>query len=209
MKQINRVALWLLPALILITTLLGPAEKSLGDTARIIYLHGAMVWAAMLTFVAAATLGAAGLLLRRIRIHNWSRAAGRAALLFWIGYLPLSMWAASAAWGRVFLDDPSFQKAFRILAVALIVQVTIWLRPRPAWLASALNIIQFAFMALQLSVGRQLMHPDSPIGDSESTLIRAYFYLLTALCAGLAWAIGHWLRSAGPDAKTDERAKIP
>lgn len=184
-----------LVALILIVTLLGPAEKTLGSAARIIYLHGAMVWVAIMVFGVAALLGAAGLLARQAWLHQWSRAAGQVALLFWVGYLPLSMWAARATWGRVFLADPSFQRAFRILAVALIIQVIVWFVPRPMWAASALNLLPAAFLAFQLVRTQQFMHPDAPIRDAESALIQVYFYFLSGLCALLALAIGRWLLS--------------
>ena len=181
-----RRSTWPLLALLLLialVTLIGPREQTLGATARIVYLHGALVWVAMLTFAAAGLLGLAGLLATAglvpalQRLHAWSRAAGRVALLFWIAYLPLSMWAARAAWGRLYLDDPSFQNAFRILAVALIAQALIWLRPRPAWLAGLLNTGVFAFLVLQLVATQKFMHPRSPIGDSGSLLI--------GMCQGL------------------------
>jgi hypothetical protein len=188
--------------LIGVVTLLGPREQTLGATARIVYLHGALVWIAMLTFIVAGLLGLAGLLATARLIpalapaHHWSRAAGRVALLFWIGYLPLSVWAARAAWGHVFLEDPSFQNAFRILAVALIAQVIIWLRPHPAWLTGLLNMGVAAFMILQLASAEKLMHPQSPIGDSNSALIQVYFYLLGALCALFAFLLGRTLLRA-------------
>lgn len=180
-------------ALIIIVTLLGPEERTLGAVARIIYLHGALVWVAIMAFGVAALLGAAGLLTRRAWLHQWSRAAGQVALLFWVGYLPLSMWAARAAWGRVFLEDPSFQRAFRILAVAVIVQAVIWFVTHPVWAASVLNLVPCAFLALQLYRSQQFMHPDSPIRNADSALIQVYFYLLSGLCVLLAFAIGQWL----------------
>jgi hypothetical protein len=195
MRRETRVLLALLPLIVLVT-LLGPREQSLGAVARIVYIHGALVWVAMLTFAVAGLLGIFGLLATLDlapaleKLHKWSRAAGRVALLFWIGYLPLSMWAARAAWGHVFLEDPSFQNAFRILAVALIAQVIIWLRPNPSWLAGLLNAGVSAFMIFQLASTQKLMHPQSPIGDSNSLLIQLYFYLLSALCALLAFLVG-------------------
>jgi hypothetical protein len=191
----------LLP-LIALVTLVGPREQSLGATARIVYIHGALVWVAMLAFAAAGLLGLLGLLATiglapsLGALRGWSRAAGRVALLFWIGYLPLSMWAARAAWGHIFLEDPSFQNAFRILAVALIAQVIIWVRPSPSCLAGLLNAGVALFMILQLASAQKLMHPQSPIGDSNSLLIQLYFYLLSALCACLAFLLGRTLLRA-------------
>ena len=195
MSRTERLLLLGLIVLIVVVTLLGPAEKTLGKIARIIYIHGALVWVSILTFAAAAVLGLLALVTRRETLHRWCRAAGRTALLFWAGYLPLSMWAARAAWGRVFLQDPSFQRAFRVLAVAIIVQVIIWLRPRPNWVGSALNILPFAFLLFQQASANQLMHPDSPIRNAESNLIQIYFYFLTGLCILLAWLMGRLLLS--------------
>ena len=179
-------------------TSLGPAEKTLGAAARIIYLHGALVWVAIIVFGVAALLGAAGLLAQRQRLHNWSRITGQVALIFWGGYLPFSMWSARAAWGQVFLADPSFQRAFRILAVTLIVQVIVWLWPRPAWISSLLNLIPFTVLVLELYRTQQFMHPDSPIRNAESPLIQIYFYFLSTLCALLAIAIGRCLSKLNP-----------
>lgn len=192
-KRSGGIELVGLAALIVLVTLLGPAEKTLGSAARIIYLHGALVWVAIMVFAVAALLGGAGLLTRQRWLHEWSHASGQVALIFWAGYLPLSMWAAKASWGHLFLADPSFQRAFRILAVSLIIQVLIWVIPRPKWTASALNLIPFIVMVLQLNGPRQLMHPDSPIRNAESTLIQIYFYVLSALCALLAIAVGRQL----------------
>lgn len=197
MKRNPPWTILVLLALILIVTASGPAEKSLGSVARIIYLHGALVWAAILAFGAAALLGGGGLVSRRDWLHRASRAAGRVALVFWIAYLPISMWAAQAAWGRVFLADPSFQKAFRVLAVTVIVQVIIWLRPRPNWLGSLLNLIPLAFLVFQLSLPDQLMHPESPIQDAEAQVIQLYFYFLTTLCVLLAGLLGRWFFRRG------------
>jgi hypothetical protein len=202
MRRETRLLLALLPVIVLVT-LLGPREQSLGATARIVYIHGALVWVAMLAFAVAGLLGLTGLLATAglapslKRFHDWSRAAGRVALLFWIGYLPLSMWAARAAWGHVFLEDPSFQNAFRVLAVALIAQVIIWMRPTPSWLTGLINAGVAVFMIVQLASAQRLMHPQSPIGDSNSLLIQFYFYLLSALCALLALLVGRSFLRAG------------
>lgn len=143
----------------------------------------------MLAFGAAGLLGLAGLLLKN-RINAWTRAAGRVALLFWAGYLPISMWAARATWGPSFLQDPSFQKAFRILAVSLIVQTIIWLIPMRNQIANVLNIAVSIFVVQQLGQPQQLLHPNGPIRNADSTVIQVYFIFLTALCVALAFVIG-------------------
>ena len=52
---------WFILLLILILGLsaIGPAEKTLGMRARVVYLHGVWVWTALAGFVAAAVCGVA------------------------------------------------------------------------------------------------------------------------------------------------------
>ncbi|GAH09380.1 unnamed protein product, partial [marine sediment metagenome] len=87
--------LWFLLNLlaIIVVTAIGPAEKSLGTNVRVVYLHGAWVWAALICILAAALAGIVGLISRRQVAHYWSLALGRTGLIFWITYLPLSLWA--------------------------------------------------------------------------------------------------------------------
>ena len=65
MRKRTAVELGGLLTLIILTTLVGPAEKTLGSAARIIYLHGALVWVAIMVFGVAALLGLVGLLVQR------------------------------------------------------------------------------------------------------------------------------------------------
>ncbi len=57
---------------IAVITAIGPAEKTLGTNVRVVYLHGAWVWAALCAFFGAGAAGAIGLITRRKSIHKWS-----------------------------------------------------------------------------------------------------------------------------------------
>ena len=70
--------------LIALLAFFGPEEKSLGSNVQIVYLHGAWVLAAEITFFAAALAGAAGLITRRTYFHHWSAALGRTGNFFWL-----------------------------------------------------------------------------------------------------------------------------
>ena len=74
---------WLLLFVFLIAglTAIGPAEKTLGINARVVYLHGVWVWAALASFFAAAVFSLWGWIRKSIAAHIWSRAMeiGRAS----------------------------------------------------------------------------------------------------------------------------------
>jgi hypothetical protein len=159
----------------------GPLEKSLGANVRVVYLHGAWVWTALLFFAAAGLAGAVGLALQREGLHAWSGALGRTGLLFWITYLPLSMWAMQANWNGLFLAEPRWRLGLAFAAGGILLQIGVALLERPAW-TSAGNLLFFAILALTLPRVQQIMHPSSPILQSGSQTIQLFFFSLVLLC---------------------------
>jgi len=185
--------LWfiLILAVIAVFTALGPAEKTLGTNARIVYLHGAWVWAALAGFVAAAAIGLAGLLTRRQALHRWSRALGRTGLFFWITYLPISMWAMQTNWNGLYLAEPRWRLAVVFGIGGLILQLGVALIDDPAW-ASAANIIYLATLFLALGTTENVMHPPSPMLSSNAPRIQANFLGLFILLLLATWQIARW-----------------
>ena len=107
-----------LAVVVLTLTALAPHDVTLKRTSPIVYLHGALVWTAMLAFSVAGLVGLAGLVWRREVLHAWSGALARTGLFFWVIYLPLGMWASKASWNAIPLDDPRFRVAFQVLVLA-------------------------------------------------------------------------------------------
>lgn len=173
---------------IVVVTALGPAEKSLGTNVRVVYLHGAWVWTAMINMMAAAVVGLVGLLTRRRNIHYWSRVLGRTGLVFWITYLPLSLWAMQTNWNGLFLSEPRWRVAIIFAIGGLAIQIGINLLENPAW-ASALNLVYAVILFYVLGTTDQVMHPGSPIFSSGSGRIQIYFLTLLVLTLLAAWQL--------------------
>lgn len=172
---------------IAVITAIGPAEKTLGTNVRVVYLHGAWVWAALCAFFGAGAAGAIGLITRRESIHKWSRALGRTGLLFWITYLPLSMWAMQTNWNGLFLAEPRWRMAIIFAVCGLLIQIGITLLEDPIW-ASAANLVYLIALGFAVFNVQDVMHPSSPILDSDAARIQIYFFgllLLTLLLVGL------------------------
>ncbi|HEX7973501.1 MAG TPA: hypothetical protein VF498_03760 [Anaerolineales bacterium] len=184
---------WLLLILALIggMALLGPAEKTLGTNVRVVYLHGAWVWAALAGFLAAAGTGLAGWILKRKSLHGWSRALGRAGLFFWITYIPISLWAMQTNWNGLFLAEPRFRLALIFAVTGLLLQFGLTILEDPA-LASAGNLVFFLVLALSLRATPNVMHPPAPILDSDVLRIQAFFAGLVLLTLLAGWQIARW-----------------
>jgi hypothetical protein len=163
-------------------TAFSPAERTLGLNARVVYLHGAWVWTALAAFTLAAASGAAGLLLRQARWQRWSLALGQTGLLFWITYLPLSMWGMQTSWNGLFLAEPRWRVAITFALGGLALQLGLLMVQRTAWAAGG-NILFFLLLALALAAAENVMHPPSPILNSDAGRIQLFFFLLL----GVTW----------------------
>jgi hypothetical protein len=181
-------------ALMVLLSAIGPAERSLGAGVRVVYLHGAWVWAALAAILVSGGIGLLGLVTRRPAFHLWSRALGRAGLFFWITYLPISLWAMQANWNGLFLAEPRWRLGLVFASAGLLLQSGLSLLENPAW-ASFFNLVYAAFLVLALQNTEQVMHPASPIFGSESSLIQLFFFGLLVLALLAVWQLARWWRA--------------
>jgi hypothetical protein len=172
---------------------LAPLERVLGSSARIVYLHGAWVWAALLAFSAAALAGLAGFLLRKESLHRWSVGLGRSGTVFWLTSLLLSLAAMQTSWNGLYLAEPRWRLGVRFGLVAVLLQlaVTVFRRPR---LGSALNIVFVGILVAALLGAESVLHPPSPVFTSDSVAIRVSFLVLLGAALAASWLLARILR---------------
>lgn len=178
--------------IIVIATLFGPEEKSLGANVRIVYLHGAWVLAAEVAFLAAGLAGLIGLLSRREVFHDWSAALGRTGIVFWITYLPLSLLAMQTNWNGLFLSEPRFRLALTFAIVGALMQTGLWLVNNSV-LTSIANLAYIIALRVIFSMASNVMHPPpSPIFNSGLWDVILFFLLLNLLAWLAAYFLTRW-----------------
>jgi len=192
MKKISLFWFLLTAAAISAFTAVGPAEQTLGTHVRVVYLHGAWVWTSLTAFLGAGLVGVLGLIARRDSLHLWSRALGRTGLVFWITYIPISMWAMETNWNGLFLAEPRWRLAVIFAVTGLLLQVGLTLIEDPAW-ASGANAIFFVALILTLGTTQNVMHPPAPILNSDARSIQFFFLGLVLLTLLAAWQVSRWL----------------
>ncbi len=177
---------------IVLLTILGPEEKSLGANVRIVYLHGAWVLAAELALIAAGLAGLIGLVTRRDLFHRWSAALGRTGILFWVTYLPLSLWAMESNWNGLFLSEPRFRLAAIFAVTGVLLQLGLWLM-NTAWITSLANLIFIVLLRVVFASAENIMHPPpSPIFNSGNYAIIGFFVGLILLTLVAAYFLTRW-----------------
>src|SRR5215208_147900 len=181
-KLKSPLALFFITVIVIaLLALFGPEEKSLGANVRIVYLHGAWVLSAELAFVAAALAGLIALITRREIFHQWSAALGRTGIIFWITYLPLSLWAMESNWNGLFLSEPRFRLAVIFAVTGILLQVGLWMI-NTDWVTSAANLIFIVVLRVIFATASNVMHPPpSPIFNSGNYAIIGFFLALILL----------------------------
>lgn len=178
---------------------LAPAERTLGDGIKWVYVHVALTWTGMTGLAAAAGLGVLLLITGRPRLALWTRQVG----LLGLGFFALG-WATSAVasqvnWGGIAWNEPRNQVNLQVLAAGVIVAVTSsWLN-QPRW-QGALYPLLLAWMLWAFAATPLILHPRSPIFTSASPAFAAAFltaYALTTLAAlGL---LAYWRLRPAPE----------
>jgi hypothetical protein len=148
--------------------------------------------AAEAAFIAAALAGLLGLVLRREIFHAWSAALGRTGILFWISYLPLSMFAMQTNWNGLFLAEPRFRLAIIFAVTGILLQIGLWLFSI-SWLTSFANILYIITLRVIFATAQNVMHPPpSPIFNSGNYIIIGFFVGLNLMAFLAAYFLTRW-----------------
>ena len=199
--------------LLFVFVLLAPAESRLGNLVKLVYVHGALVWAGLATFSLAGVLGLVALGIRylgrsaeRARIwYGGTAAAGKAALAIWIIYVISAILVTGLTWGQwIAWNEPRVQATALILGAALVLALVARLVDHPDF-AALVNVAMAILPWILVNQADAIRHPVDPIGGSNSSSIQGYFLLiqLTVLALALFLVVWLWAR-AGQRAQGSE-----
>lgn len=195
------LALWLV---------LAPVEARLGQVIKLIYVHGALVWAGLLTFGLAGALSLVALVVRYVvrgQAAAWyrgTRAAGLAALIAWGVYALSAMVVTGLAWGQwIAWGEPRVRATAMILLAALTATIVVRLVDQPDFAALA-NIALGIAPWLVVHRVEAIRHPVDPIGGSGSAAIQGFYLLIVLTVAGLAATLVAWLWAAAELAEQEK-----
>lgn len=187
---------WLVPIITLLLAAmliwLGPAERTLGDGIRTVYVHVGLIWTGTAVFFVAAILGLIVLATGSNAWLRWMQVSGWVGTGFYAAGVAMSMVASQDNWGAIFLAEPRMAAALNGVAIALIVQIAIWWLP---WmrLRGVLPAALIGLLYWLTSRADLVLHPRDPIGTSNATAIQLTFFglfMLFSLLAGwLAWRL--------------------
>lgn len=165
--------------------MLAPAEQTLGDYVKLVYVHAAITWVGLLLFAAMAFASGAELIGSGARASRWSHATLVAALTFWTGSIVLGLVNMQLIWGGILWAEPKFLMALMVFLLSLAVyqaSANILRSRYVAFLRFALGVSVWTTL---LFTGR-LFHPGNAITRSDSAEIKIYVFLVTMAFLGIA-----------------------
>ena len=175
--------------LAVVIVLMIPAEKTLGEGIRSVFIHGAMILTGMLGLYIAGLLGLGVAVTGSEGIWKLTRTVGWVGFGMYVAGIVMSFPAARVNWGGIFLDEPRMRAGLNNIALALIVLVAVGFvkQIRANGLLTAGLAI---FLAWSTYTAPLVLHPSNPIGTSPSPAIKLTFGALLALCvAASAWIV--------------------
>jgi hypothetical protein len=173
---------------------LSPAELTLGQTMKLVYLHGALVRTAMVLFVISLPVNFVALLGGRVAWLAWGKALTWTAVAIWLIHTFVSMITTYAAWG-VFIAwfEPRTRFTFSVAVVGLVIVAMAHLVGDDRFSALAFLVLAGLTLALAPRLGA-VQHPLNAIGSSPSNAIRAYYTAIWIVSLMMGGLLAIWLQ---------------
>jgi hypothetical protein len=191
--------LWLLmtglAAALALLLWLAPTERTLGQTVKLVYLHGALVRTAVLLFAVSLAVNLVGLLLKKTTWLPWGQAFIKAAILIWLGHTVFSMITTYAAWG-IFVAwyEPRTRFTFILAGVSLVVLAAAYVVAYDHFAAVTYALLAGLTVAMLPGLGF-IQHPLNPIGTSLSAAIRLYYAAIMLVTVAMGGLLTLWLQT--------------
>ena len=200
MKLINKIQpklsllFALLLGLLIALLWLSPAEQTLGQSIKLVYLHGALVRTAVILFVASVPVNLVAMITKRNSWFVWGKAVILSAVIIWLLHTLFSMITTYATWG-VFIAwfEPRTRFTFNLAAVSLIVVLVTQLVNNRVFTSVAFLLLAGLTLVLLPTLGF-VQHPLDPIGMSTSGQIRLFYAGISLITLGLGGLLAIWMR---------------
>lgn len=157
-----------------------PAERSLGNFVKLIYVHAAVNWSGMMLLGLAGALGVAYLLTRNAIIFNWLRALQLAVIIIWTFHTILGAISMRIIWNEFVWAEPRMFFALAVLIV-IVGGYLISLAGESETITAVANIVAvvIVFVLGLLLATRNILHPKAAIVGSPDLAIKLFAFLIT------------------------------
>jgi len=179
----NRNTILIIALLIIaiaIITKISPAEKTLGDLVKTIYIHAALIWASIIMFSAAGLLGLGFCFSGKDSLYQWSSATEYIAISIWSINFLFSLVLMSLIWGGIAWNEPRTLMSLTILIFSIVL-IFARLITASAKVKGFYNFLMSVILWFELVRTNVVIHPAGAISASTSTAIKIYTIIISLL----------------------------
>lgn len=171
---------------------LAPAEKSLGQAVKLVFLHAALMWVAFGLVTLQGLLSLISLLSpQKTTLGRFNASTLTASLILFLATGLLGMYTAVVTWGGVNWTEPRLFMLAEILALGLIV---LGLKTLLNTTLGTFVSLVFTFAVWFLVIRTELvMHPANPIFSSNSLTFKTVPVTASLLIASAIFALIFYL----------------
>ncbi|HAW60616.1 MAG TPA: hypothetical protein DCW86_04020 [Actinobacteria bacterium] len=192
------LTIFILLLLAALTTWLAPAEQTLGDVVKLVYLHLAVMGTGIIMFFIAGLLGLLFLISggETISICKWSCVFETTAIFTWIFNLFLSMLVTYLAWGALLWAEPRARATLAVLLISAGFYLLSHLIEKPRVVA-LFNLAVATTVGFLIFTSGRIFHPASPIRESGEALLIASVVVIFLLFMGVALQLTRLIEAKG------------
>ncbi|MCP4537336.1 MAG: hypothetical protein GY832_09330 [Chloroflexi bacterium] len=174
---------------------LAPAEQTLGQAVKLVYLHGALVRTAMLIFTIALPVNLVALFRGQENWTAWGKALVWGAAAIWLAHTLFSMITTYVTWGiAIAWFEPRTRFTFGVAGASVICIAAAHLVDHTRFSSLVFVILSGLVMSMLPRLGF-IQHPLDPIGTSPSNAIRAFYTAILLVTLILGGILITWFRS--------------
>lgn len=158
-----------------------PAEKTLGESVKIVYIHAATITVGTYLFYLAGLLGIFVLISPKDKLVRLLKAIQKTTLTLWLIGVLVSVLAMGIIWKVFFWQEPLLAIVVIMLAITSFGYYITRRIEEPKGIA-IVNILLAVVLFINTNTGYQrVMHPVDPIGISESQAIQGSYLFVVAI----------------------------
>lgn len=205
-KATNTIHRWMWPTFIGLSVLLAlllwfaPAEQTLGQAIKLVYLHGALVRTAMVIFAISLPINLVALVRGQGNWTAWGKGLTWGSVAIWLAHTLFSMITTYITWGiAIAWFEPRTRFTFGIAGVGVVFIVAAHL-VNNARFSSLASVILSGLVLSTLPRLDFIQHPLDPIGTSPSSTIRAFYAAILLVTLTLGGLVVTWFWARLPKA---------
>ena len=177
---------------------LSPAEQTLGQAVKLVYLHGTLVRTAMLIFAASLPINLLALVRRQRNWAAWGKAFVWGAVTIWLAHTVFSMVTTYVTWGiAIAWFEPRTRFTFAVAGASVIFVAIAHFMKNARFSSLSFVVLSGLILSLLPRLGI-IQHPLDPIGTSTSSAIRAFYAAILAITLILGGLLITWFQNKLP-----------